>query len=257
MLGTLLLCVNLSQSLDSSFHNTHSGILLIGFISTQTNKTLFIPNLSHLLAWITCPIAITFLSVFVMSWVILEKLLGDTHGMCCQQTAEQLVYPTGKGLQSYQQRLFCQYFPHKHYLSQLETLTSRNGTVLRPTLNPSNSVSSTRTPEHEHLGTPAQGHSLSRLLGQQLHTDFVFAPAPGTLHTNKGRASILFFIIYPFLMVVRNDQHKCCLCLKTLVQRRWSPPITPPFFFLFTDPSTGRSESGGALALSPFPSSTN
>lgn len=62
------------------------------------------------------------------------------------------MYPTGKGVQSYQQRLFCWYFSPKHYLSKSEILPCRKDT-LRATLNPANSESSTKSPEQAQLGT--------------------------------------------------------------------------------------------------------
>lgn len=91
-------------------HSTPPSITLTvvsypGFVSTQTNKTLFIPNLSHLSAWITAPTALTFLSVFVMSWIALGKLLGGTARV-----------PPAKGFRV-QQRSFCGSFSHKRYLT--------------------------------------------------------------------------------------------------------------------------------------------
>lgn len=220
---------------DNSFHNTHNSIPLIGFVSILTNKTLFIPNLSHLLAWITYPIATTFLSMFVMSWIILDKLLGAhtpasasilQNGSCTPQEKGFKVTNKGSSVG----------ISLKHYLSKLETLTSRNDTVLRPTLTQPTVWPAPEPLNHTHLGTPsapASPDSPSRLLGKQLHAEFVFCTAPATLHTNKSHVSILFLIIYPFLMVVRNDYHKCCLCSEDPSAEKMEPTIYSPRFFIY------------------------
>lgn len=144
---------------DDSFHNTHNSIPLIGFVSILTNKTLFIPNLSHLLAWITYPIATTFLSMFVMSWIILDKLLGAHTPASASILQNSSCTPQEKGFKVTNKGSSVG-ISLKHYLSKLETLTSRNDTF-KTYLNPADSVTSTRTPQPHTLGY-SQRSSITR-----------------------------------------------------------------------------------------------
>lgn len=81
---------------------------------------------------------------------------------------------------------------------------------------------------------------------------FVLCTAPGRPHTKKSPVSIRFLIIYPFLMVVRNGYHKCCLCSEDLGAEKMEPTIYSSFFYLQTHPRAGQSPVEPWL-YPPFP----